>query len=207
MQFKIFTMDITKFDDSIARKSLNNLLTVIYTLPTHAQISEQVNSFFVENSVPEELVPKIDNVLKSLGIEKINRESLHGYVANTLNENFNFSIEHSERAVNLAHNLIGNYLHREELKKTTRELQFKNQINERELQEEIRILNDEIESRIAKQVKLLDEYSFLLSQKDLTAQQLVRFTQDFLQLDIIETNTEEDVQSFLNGNKNIIFEL
>lgn len=200
-------MDITKFDDSIARKSLNNLLTVIYTLPTHAQISEQVNSFFVENSVPEELVPKIDNVLKSLGIEKINRESLHGYVANTLNENFNFSIEHSERAVNLAHNLIGNYLHREELKKTTRELQFKNQINERELQEEIRILNDEIESRIAKQVKLLDEYSFLLSQKDLTAQQLVRFTQDFLQLDIIETNTEEDVQSFLNGNKNIIFEL
>lgn len=199
-------MEQLEIIENSTKDLFDQILKVSSMIPTKLEIDSVINSFYDENKISQKTRDDFDKVFQLIGIDKMNQEGLDIYVSNIITKNTNLPIDTSSRIVHSAKNLIVDYLKREILQKKIDVLKSFNNSREDELLQEIKYLNQDINKRITKQKDTIEKYQLEISTDNLTTDQFIEATEDFLGIDLNRKETKIDVQRFLNGD-NIIIEL
>lgn len=193
--------------NTIVNNFLKELLKMSSSIPTKMEVENLINNFYNENNISVETSGELDMVLQSFGVDKINKEGLNTYAANLITQKSGLPIEHSARVISGVRTLISNLLERRQLQEQVNLLKSSNSQREIALMRELEICNQEIDNRITAQNLLISHYKSEISKEDLTAEQLIVATENFLGFEVDKRQIKEDIENLLNGDTNIIIEL
>lgn len=152
----IMIKQINSTDDSV-RELFYEVIRLSSAVTNDSEIDSVVNSFYDHHHLSDITRTKMDQILKSVGILKENRDGLEVYISKLMIDSSSIANNNSLRVINGARNLITYSLYREHLAKKVSQLSTSS--CEQNLKREIILLDQDLITRQKAQNLLLENNS------------------------------------------------